>query len=257
MDGTVAIDKVHRSMATALCPGRRGMVLIIKHIEIEGPGIIGEVLDGKDCRIRTVELSRGEALPRGLGGVRAVISLGGPMNVYEEKKYPFLAEEDKLIKEALAKEVPFLGICLGAQLLAKAAGAKVKKARDKEIGFYTVELTLEASIDPVMKGLPGILDVFQWHEDTFDLPVGSVLLASGETSRNQAFRLGKNAYGFQFHLEVDGEMVKNWINEYIADPGPERSRHGARIMEEHSLKGVRLLGNGKRISSNFAALAGL
>ncbi|HTZ11087.1 MAG TPA: type 1 glutamine amidotransferase, partial [Candidatus Margulisiibacteriota bacterium] len=124
------------------------MILVIKHIEIEGPGSIAEFFRHTAWDFSTVELSKGQKLPGYLDGLEAIISLGGPMNVYEEEKHPFLKEEDSFLKEALRQEIPVLGICLGAQLLAKAASARVNKAPQKEIGWSTVTLTEEADCDP-------------------------------------------------------------------------------------------------------------
>jgi GMP synthase (glutamine-hydrolysing) len=196
------------------------MILVIKHIDIEGPGSMGEFFRNTCWHIKTqdsiqVDLSKRERLPGTLQDIEAIISFGGPMNVYEENKYPFLKEEDEFLKKALKEEVPILGICLGAQLLAKACGAKVKKAPQKEIGWHKVNLTESAKDDPLFENLPSELDVFQWHEDTFEIPKDGVLLAESEACPNQAFRFGSNAYGIQFHIEVTPDMVESWINEYM------------------------------------------
>jgi GMP synthase-like glutamine amidotransferase len=121
-------------------------------------------------------------------------------------------EEDLLIKKAISRGVPVLGICLGAQLIAKAGGAKVWKGSKKEIGWYPVRLTKEGRDDPLFKGFGEMLTVFQWHGDTFDLPEGGVLLAKNDIY-NQAFKLG-SAYALQFHLEVTGEMISQWLTVY-------------------------------------------
>src|SRR5512137_1534563 len=119
-------------------------VLIVKQVEQEGPGMLGTFFEDAGWRLVTVELGRGESLPDQVDSFAAVVVLGGPMNVYEEGAHPFLREEDLLIREVLREEIPFLGICLGAQLLAKACGARVMKAAHKEVGWYTVELTKQA-----------------------------------------------------------------------------------------------------------------
>lgn len=194
---------------------RTGMVLILEHIGVEGPGRISGFLAGNKIPFKTIELWRSEVLPDALPDIEAIISLGGPMNVYEEDKYPFLKKEDEFLKKALEKEISVLGICLGAQLLAKAAGAEVKRSFEKEIGWGMVRLTDTGKKDPLFKGLENNLEVFQWHEDQFDVPQQAVLLAESEKCRNQAFRLGKNAYGIQFHIEVTTDMIGSWIKEYL------------------------------------------
>jgi GMP synthase-like glutamine amidotransferase len=193
-------------------------ILMLKHIAIEGGGTIEEYLLSKGYKIDRMELQDGASVPSKLD-YDAILILGGPMNVYEEDKYPFLKDEDKLIKEAIRREIPTLGICLGAQLIAKASGAKVTKnmvrqAHQKEIGWYKVNLTDAGKKDPMFKGLGESFDVFQWHGDTFGIPAKGTLLASAELCTNQALRVGKNMYGLQFHMEVTEDMIYEWIDSY-------------------------------------------
>jgi len=192
-------------------------ILIFKHVPFEGPGTFREELDRRGLKFREINLYEGGA-PKDLDGCGGMIIMGGPMNVYEEDEYPFLKDEDRLIKEALAKKLPTIGVCLGAQLMAKAAGAKVTKGKKKEIGWYPLYTTEEAKADPVFKGLPREVEVFQWHGDTFDIPDRAVRLASSDLFPNQAFRIGDNAYAFQFHIEVTSDIIKSWIdiNEELA-----------------------------------------
>jgi GMP synthase (glutamine-hydrolysing) len=186
-------------------------ILVIKHAEQEGPGLIESIFGSNGWVLRTVELSQGEKLPFYLGETGALLVLGGPMNVYEEEQYPFLKEEESLIRKALIHGTPVLGICLGAQLLAKTCGARVKKAPQKEVGWYKVKITREGKRDSLFDAVSDNITVFQWHEDTFDIPQGAVLLAEGDDCRNQAFLVGKNAYGLQFHIEATREMVEDWF----------------------------------------------
>lgn len=213
------------------------MILVIKHIDIEGPGSIEKFLSNTAQSIKVIDLSAGQKLPANLKGIEAVISLGGPMNVYEEDKYPFLKEEDKFLKEAVKEEIPVLGICLGAQLLAKASGAKVKKSDYKEVGWYRVELTEEGKKDPLFKNVPEELCVFQWHEDTFDVPKGGVLLVKGSFCLNQAFRFGRNAYGLQFHMETTPEMIESWINEYTKE-GDKQAQSKNMLIEAYKKNAI-------------------
>lgn len=185
-------------------------ILIFKHVPFEGPGTFREELDKRGLRYREVNLYEGGA-PKNLEGCGGLIIMGGPMNVYEEAEYPFLKDEDRLIKEALAKRLPMIGVCLGAQLMAKAAGAKVTNGVKKEIGWYPLRLTEAAKTDLAFNALSTDMGVFQWHGDTFDIPKGAVRLASSELFSNQAFRIGNNAYAFQFHIEVTETIIKEWI----------------------------------------------
>lgn len=189
-------------------------VIIIKHIDIEGPGTISESLDRYEIPYQVIDIFNGEPLPDSLSGISAVIVLGGPMNVYEEDKYPFLKQEDVFLKKVIREEVPALGFCLGAQLIAKAKGAIVKKAPQKEIGWFKITLNENSPSDLLFRGFFEEIDVFQWHGDTFEIPNGAIKLASSELCSNQAFRIGSNIYGLQFHIEVTDEMIYQWIDAY-------------------------------------------
>ncbi|PIX22138.1 MAG: GMP synthase, partial [Deltaproteobacteria bacterium CG_4_8_14_3_um_filter_45_9] len=171
-------------------------VLIIKHVETEGPGLIEYCLEQEKIFHQILELKPGIHLPK-LDDLTHIVLLGGPMNVYEEDRYPFLKDEDLFIKEAIQRGKRILGICLGAQLIAKALGAKVFKAPVKEIGWYDVSLTRIGSIDPLFSQLPKTFSVFQWHEDTFEIPHNAILIATSSPVPYQAFRYGDNAYGLQ------------------------------------------------------------
>jgi GMP synthase (glutamine-hydrolysing) len=185
-------------------------VLIIKHVDSEGPGLIEPCLKQKEISYQTLCLGTDGLLPKP-DRFSHIVLLGGPMNVYEEGRYPFLRGEDLFIKEAIQRGKHILGICLGAQLIAKALGANVTKSPSKEIGWYDVSLTEEGSQDPLFASLPKTFPVFQWHEDTFEIPKWAKLLATSTTVSNQAFRYGENAYGLQFHLEVTKEMIQEWM----------------------------------------------
>jgi GMP synthase-like glutamine amidotransferase len=190
-----------------------GKILIIKHASNEGPGHIRTFFEGQGWPIELVDFSNGDVLPNNLDGVAAVVLLGGPMNVYEEKEYPFLKKEDNFIGRLIIEEIPFIGICLGAQLLAKACQGRVFKSNTAEIGWYTVNLTKEGRHDTLFYGLSAGLTVFQWHEDTFEVPEGGTLLVRGRACRNQAFKVGNYAYGLQFHIEATPDMVSAWIKD--------------------------------------------
>jgi len=192
-------------------------ILIIKHVDIEGPGLIEHCLEQRAIPYRVICLETGEPLPKP-GGFTHIVLLGGPMNVYEEDRYPFLKTEDLFIKEAIQRGKHILGICLGAQLIAKSLGARVTKSPVKEIGWCEVSLTEEGLKDPLFAPLPKAFPVFQWHEDTFEIPKWGSRLATSAAVPNQAFRYGDNAYGLQFHLEVTMEMIREWSDAYRQEP---------------------------------------
>jgi GMP synthase (glutamine-hydrolysing) len=187
--------------------------LIIKHVDIEGPGLIEYCLKQIKISYQILCLDADIHLPK-LDDFTHIIILGGPMNVYEEDRYPFLRKEDLFIKEAIQRGKFILGICLGAQLIAKALGAKVSKAPVKEIGWYDVSLTRIGSRDPLFSNLPKRFPVFQWHEDTFEIPKAGKLVATSSLVPHQAFRYGDNAYGLQFHLELTEDMIQEWMETY-------------------------------------------
>src|SRR5262249_42764671 len=130
-----------------------------------------------------------------------IIALGGPMSVYDEDEHPWLVAEKRLIREAVTAGMPYFGVCFGAQLLASALGATVYRGTAPELGLSPVFLTDAASRDPIFRGFPNYVEVFEWHRDAFDLPDGAVRLARSPRYGNQAMRVGRVAYGIQCHFE--------------------------------------------------------
>ncbi len=191
-------------------------VLILEHVSTEKAGTILPFLREHGVPYREIPLYEKETRLPSVDSARAVIVMGGPMNVNEEERHPFLEAEDAFLKEAIEKNVPILGICLGAQLLAKALGARVYKAERPEIGWDDVRLTEDASADRFLGVVRSeSLKVLQWHEDTFDLPKESTLLGSSAAVPNQAFRHKGLFYGLQFHVEVDRLMLEGWFEKHV------------------------------------------
>lgn len=182
--------------------------LVIEHAPAEGPGRLGRELEKAGVECRHIRMYEKEVLPAALRDYDVVISLGGPMSVADRKWAWFLEEELKFLRQA-AEQVPVLGICLGAQLLAAALGGRVMRAPSKETGIGEVFLTAAGRADPLWAGFPERFPVLQWHEDTFELPPGAELSATNSICPHQAFRRGR-AYGVQFHLEADAAMVSEW-----------------------------------------------
>jgi GMP synthase-like glutamine amidotransferase len=152
----------------------------------------------------------GQELPQ-LPEVIAVIVLGGAMGVHETDRHPFLAPLKRWIGDAVVRQIPFLGICLGGQLLADVCGATVHSPSSlREKGLLPITLTSAGESDPLFAHVPPTFLSFQWHNDSFELPAGAVHLASSSRCPNQAFRVGAAAWGTQFHPEMDRELVKSW-----------------------------------------------
>ncbi|OGQ05745.1 MAG: hypothetical protein A3F82_03140 [Deltaproteobacteria bacterium RIFCSPLOWO2_12_FULL_44_12] len=186
-------------------------ILVCQHVPHEILGTLNPLFKQNGFRIRYVNFGRHPHAKPSLDGYFGLVVLGGPMNVDEVEKHPHLGFEVELIQQAIKKDLPVLGICLGAQLIAKALGAKVFKNPVKEIGWYNVCLTEEGKKDPILKHFRPTERLFQWHGDSFDLPKEALHLASSLDCEQQAFRYGKKVYGFQFHLEVDEPIIERWL----------------------------------------------
>ena len=188
---------------------------ILRHVPHEPAGTLEDALAAAGLEFRYVDLfdATPTAAQLDLDRAPGLVVMGGPMNVDQTERYPFLAAEVGFIRRALDLRLPMLGICLGAQLLAKSAGARVFPNRVKEIGWYSIDLAPAAAADPLFAGCGQSLGVFQWHGDTFDLPSGAVHLAASPLCPQQAFRAGPCAYGLQFHLEMTAAMIEDWLGE--------------------------------------------
>jgi GMP synthase-like glutamine amidotransferase len=189
-------------------------VLICKNIITEGPGTIEDYLIKDNIPYTIIELASGEKLPNP-DNFHILIMMGGPMSVNEDEIYPYIKEEEKLVRDFISKGKKILGVCLGAQIIAKALGAKVYKGHKEEIGWYAISATEDGLRDKVFSSLlphnSKLSTVFHWHGETFDIPDGAVRLASSALYPNQAFRHGYKAYAFQFHIEVRKEMILEWL----------------------------------------------
>ncbi|MCZ6765312.1 MAG: type 1 glutamine amidotransferase [bacterium] len=193
----------------------------LQHVDFEDPGSIlswavrsGHSLSGTEFFV-DASLPSAESLDW-------IVVMGGPFNVLDDDKYPWLKDERKFIEKAIRADIMVLGICLGAQLIAQVLGAPVYKDRHKEIGWYPVELTPAGAESRVFSGFPQTFDVFHWHADTFDLPIGARLLATNTACENQAFAYGDRVLGLQFHMEMTRQIAGQLVSKVPEDliPGP-------------------------------------
>ncbi|MGH9560226.1 MAG: type 1 glutamine amidotransferase [Terracidiphilus sp.] len=196
---------------------------VLQDVAWEGPGLITSEARDRGLRIDVRRVDVGASVPKS-DDVEALVVMGGPMGAYETKKYPFLAKERALIAELTKRGRPVLGICLGAQLLARALGARVFPGCKPEVGFGSVQLTTQGGEDRLMGPSGPVIPVFYWHSDTFDLPEKAALLASSSAYLHQAFRIGNRAYGLQFHVEPDANTWKEWRAQLSSLPNDANER---------------------------------
>ncbi len=186
-----------------------------QHVPFEGLSSIESWAINHHHALSATRFYANDSLPH-VDDIDWLIVMGGPMNIYEDTKYPWLIEEKRLIERAIKQNKTVIGICLGAQLIADVLGAKVYPGQYKEIGWFSIEKTADAERYPMFTSLPQTFHVFHWHGDTFDLPQGAIRLAYSEGCQNQAFVYGGNVLALQFHLESTKSSVHQLI-ENCAD----------------------------------------
>lgn len=201
-----------------------GRILVLQHALHSSLGAYGDVLEERGDHTTWLRLHEGEPVPSRPQDFDAVISLGAASSVYDGG-VPWLEPELELLRKAVEADVPVWGICFGAQALAAAMGARVWPGAKPEVGIRPIFKTPAADEDPVFGGLGSQVPMFHWHGDSFDLPGDAVLLAGSDEYPNQAFRVGANAYGVQFHAEATAELVRGWI-DYPATAAQLESSNG-------------------------------
>ena len=191
--------------------------LIIQHLDIEPPALIADVLRDAGHELRYAHPREGEALPQNTHDLAGVVIMGGPQSA-NDNHLPYIQAELEWIEQRIREGLPMLGICLGAQLMAKAAGAVISASPSRELGWCRVFPASNAASDPLFSSMPDDgLTVFQWHGETFSIPDTATLIATHPNVPAQAFRLGRAQYGMQFHFEVDAPLIHQWIEAGVSE----------------------------------------
>jgi len=194
--------------------------IVLQHIKIEDPGYIKDLMLADGWNLTTIELDEGDKIPKNLNEFDAMLCMGGPMDTWMEKEFPWLVEERLRIKEfVLDMEKPFLGFCLGCQLLGEVVGGQVVKSSVPEIGILDVSFSEDKKQDRLFSSFPNKIKALQWHSyevKNIEKNKNVTLLASSSSTKYQIFKYKKHAYGIQFHIEVKNNTVSDWgcVPEY-------------------------------------------
>ncbi len=183
--------------------------LVLQHLDIEPPALIGEAIEASGHKLSTIHLDQGETLPVSSSDYDGLIIMGGPQSANDDSDY--IRAEVAWIRAAITDKIPMLGICLGAQIIAKAAGADIVSSPVRELGWFPLYHTTESEHDPLFKDMPDGLAVFQWHGESFSLTNEMKLVATHPDVPAQAFRLNTAQYGLQCHVEVNESIIEAWI----------------------------------------------
>jgi GMP synthase-like glutamine amidotransferase len=186
-------------------------VLVLQHIHDDPAGRVGSILDEYEVFYHLIHVGR-DHLPDPIR-YDAIVVLGGAAHLYDSHRYPYSVHEEAYLQQAIKQGVPYLGMCLGGQLLAKAFQGEVKKLPKYHIGFLKIRFSEAGKQDPLFQGFESYQLTFQWHADCFLLPEGAVGLAHHTEGFNQAFRYGERAYGVQFHIELTEDLLDLWLHE--------------------------------------------
>ena len=189
-------------------------VAVVENTRITHHGQVGVALHEAGALVDQYQPYKGQPLPRTPGGYDALVVFGGEQSARDDASHPYLWELCALIRRFSEADLPVLGICLGAQIMARAFDADNLLGQAPEFGWQNVSLTEEGLDDPILLAVPATFPIFQWHSDTFTLPAEAVLLASSGRAANQAFRIGRATYGTQFHFEANRAVVADWTRTF-------------------------------------------
>ena len=234
-------------------------LLVFQHVAAEPLGTLDPLIRQRGHRIRFKNFERHPDAQLNVDRYRGLIVLGGPMNVEDHPQRPHLRNEMIAIERMLEQGKPVLGICLGAQLLAHVLGAPVRRNEVPEIGWYPLQKTAEGVADPVLAPLQAETPVFQWHGCRFDIPDGATHLARSAQCEQQAFRYGDNAYGFQFHLEMDEPLIERWLATpgYRAELERREGPHDEAAIRAHTREHIAAMqAQADGVFNNFLDLVG-
>jgi len=195
-------------------------VLVIENYPKTTLGLVGQVLSESGAECRVLRTHAGDSVPAASDGFDGLVILGGAQDALDDATYPYLAEEASLARDFGAADKAVLGICLGAQLVARGHGAENILGRPIEFGWHEVRTTPEGRSDPVLSVLGDAAPLFHWHVDTFTLPPGAMKLAESDATSLQAFRIGRAVYGIQFHFEAGTELVASWTRDFAHEIEP-------------------------------------
>lgn len=210
--------------------------LAIVHQPDAGPGVFTDAMRSRGVQLDEWPIGDGPS-PADPLGYDAVLTFGGAMHPDQEAEHPWLADEKALLAQLIERRVPVLGMCLGCQLVAQAAGGEARRASAPEIGWHRVECTPQAAGDPMLGGLPPRFEAFQWHSYEALLPPGATALATSPICL-QAYRLAGPAWGIQFHAEVSPTDVEHWIDDYRSDPDAVRIGLDAEALRERTRSSI-------------------